>query len=101
MPLRTYATFGVSLNTLDSWDTDARFNAAPAATTDFQSVIAIDDVVAKIGAGVQLSMTDRLELRAQFGGEFGGTAQSHTGLTKSNTYSRRARSRRPRPSSGH
>ena len=56
--LRPYAYAGVSILTDDDWTAKARFTGAPSGTGSFETSLPIDDVVARIGAGVQV-LTDR------------------------------------------
>jgi outer membrane autotransporter protein len=80
--LRPYAYAGVSILTDDDWTAKARFSGAPSGTGSFDTSLPIDDVVARIGAGVQLMTTAGLDIRLQYDGEFSDRTSSNAGSLK-------------------
>jgi uncharacterized protein with beta-barrel porin domain len=77
--LRPYAYAGVSILTDDDWTAKARFTGAPSGTGSFETSLPIDDVVVRIGAGVQLLTTAGVDLRLQYDGEFSDRTSSNAG----------------------
>ena len=77
--LRPYAYAGVSILTDDDWTAKARFTGAPGGAGSFDTSLPIDDVVARIGAGVQLLTTAGVDLRLQYDGEFSDRTSSNAG----------------------
>jgi len=80
--LRPYAYAGVSILTDDDWTAKARFTGAPSGTGSFDTSLPIDDVVARIGAGVQVLTTAGIDFRFQYDGEFSDRTSSNAGSLK-------------------
>jgi hypothetical protein len=77
--LRPYAYAGVSILTDDDWTAKARFTGAPSGTGSFDTSLPIDDVVARIGAGVQVLTAAGVDFRFQYDGEFSDRTSSNAG----------------------
>ncbi|KGM34882.1 autotransporter outer membrane beta-barrel domain-containing protein, partial [Inquilinus limosus] len=77
--LRPYAYAGVTILSDDDWSAKARFTGAPSGTGSFDTSLPIDDVVARIGAGVQLLTTAGMDIRLQYDGEFSDRTSSNAG----------------------
>ncbi|MGO4726693.1 MULTISPECIES: hypothetical protein [unclassified Inquilinus] len=77
--LRPYAYAGVSILSDDDWTAKARFAGAPSGTGSFDTSLPIDDVVARIGAGVQVSTAAGFDIRLQYDGEFSDRVSSNSG----------------------
>ncbi|WP_343715314.1 hypothetical protein [Inquilinus sp.] len=80
--LRPYAYAGVTVLSDDDWTAKARFTGAPSGTGGFDASLPIDDVVARIGAGVQLMTTAGMDIRLQYDGEFSDRTSSNAGSLK-------------------
>ncbi|HEY9345415.1 MAG TPA: autotransporter domain-containing protein, partial [Inquilinus sp.] len=80
--LRPYAYAGVSILTDDGWTAKARFSGAPSGTGSFDTSLPIDDVVARIGAGVQVLTAAGVDFRFQYDGEFSDRTSSNAGSLK-------------------
>ncbi|TSD90205.1 autotransporter outer membrane beta-barrel domain-containing protein [Mycobacterium sp. KBS0706] len=80
--LRPYAYAGVSILTDDDWTAKARFAGAPSGTGSFDTSLPIDDVVARIGAGVQVLTAAGVDFRFQYDGEFSDRTSSNAGSLK-------------------
>ena len=77
--LRPYARLGVALSNQDDWTSRSRLAAAPGGAGDFDSSVPMDEVTAKVGAGLQLTTQRGLELRLQYDGQFSANVTSHGG----------------------
>ena len=80
--LRPYAYVGATFLTDDEWKTQARFAGAPDGSRGFQTSLPIDDSVARIGAGLQISSTGGVDVRLQYEGEFSSHTSSNSGSLK-------------------
>jgi uncharacterized protein with beta-barrel porin domain len=80
--LRPYAYAGVSILSDDDWTAKARFTGAPSGAGSFDTSLPIDDVVARIGAGVQVSTNAGIDIRLQYDGEFSDRVSSNAGSLK-------------------
>jgi outer membrane autotransporter protein len=80
--LRPYAYAGVTILSDDDWTAKARFTGAPSGTGSFDTSLPIDDVVARIGAGVQVSTNAGVDIRLQYDGEFSDRVSSNAGSLK-------------------
>jgi outer membrane autotransporter protein len=80
--LRPYAYAGFSILSDDDWTARARFTGAPSGTGSFDTSLPIDDVVARIGAGVQVSTSAGVAIRLQYDGEFSDRVSSNAGSLK-------------------
>ncbi|HEY9211232.1 MAG TPA: autotransporter outer membrane beta-barrel domain-containing protein, partial [Ancylobacter sp.] len=69
--LRAYAKAGVTFSSTDSWSSTVRLLAAPAGVGGFDVVLPLDDVFARVGAGLDLGgFKNGLNLRAEYEGAF-------------------------------
>src|SRR5690606_8135216 len=80
--LRPYAFAGATFLTDDQWTTRARFAQAPDGSRGFQASLPIDDSVARLGAGLQISTPHGVEVRLQYEGEFSGRTSSNSASLK-------------------
>jgi hypothetical protein len=79
MVLRLYTSAGVSLLSQGRWNQESRLVSAAAEAGRFSSTVRTDQVVGRVAAGVQAFMTDRLELRLQYEGEYSQNLTGHGG----------------------
>ncbi|MEP9375284.1 autotransporter outer membrane beta-barrel domain-containing protein [Aquabacter sp. CN5-332] len=71
MVLRGYAKAGVTLSSTDSWSNTVSLLAAPAAAGGFSVVLPMDDIYARVGAGIDLTgLQHGFGLRAEYEGAF-------------------------------
>lgn len=69
--LRGYVRSGVTFSSLDNWSSTVSLVAAPAGVDGFSAVLPMDDVYARIGAGLDLAgFKNGLALRAEYEGAF-------------------------------
>jgi hypothetical protein len=80
--MRPFAYMGVSFLSQDSYTAKASLQGAPAGSGDFETSLPMDDVIGRIGAGLQISNVDGVDFRLQYDGEFSGHVQSHSGTLK-------------------
>lgn len=80
--VRPYAYVGATFLTDDEWKTQARFSGAPSGSRGFQTSLPIDDSVARVGAGLQISTKGGVDVRLQYEGEFSSHASSNSGSLK-------------------
>ncbi|MBV7482747.1 autotransporter outer membrane beta-barrel domain-containing protein [Bordetella sp. BOR01] len=80
--LRPYAYVGATFLTDDEWKTKARFAGAPDGSRGFQTSLPIDDSVARVGAGMQISTQGGVDVRLQYEGEFSSHASSNSASLK-------------------
>ncbi|MCF3934933.1 autotransporter outer membrane beta-barrel domain-containing protein [Acuticoccus sp. M5D2P5] len=76
---RFFASAGLSLSTEDEWKTEAKLDSAPASAGTFKTTLPVADVLARIGAGVQISNTNGFDVRADYDGAFGDDYSNHSG----------------------
>jgi uncharacterized protein with beta-barrel porin domain len=82
--LRPYAYVGASFSTADEWTADARLSGAPAGVGIFEASLPMDDVIARIGAGLHLSKVGGIDVELQYAGEFSQDTSSNTGMLRVN-----------------
>jgi hypothetical protein len=79
--LRPFMYAGVSFLSQDDWTAGARLRGAQGAGT-FDTSVPIDDVVGRVGAGLEITKTGGVELRLQYDGAFSKHVRSHSGTLK-------------------
>jgi hypothetical protein len=79
MVLRLYASAGVNLLSQGRWSQDSRLVIAAPEAGRFTSTVKTDQVVGRVSAGVQAFLTDRLEMRLQYEGEYSQNLTGHGG----------------------
>ncbi|GGC82011.1 autotransporter [Chelatococcus reniformis] len=78
--LRAFARAGVTFSSLDAWSSKARLSAAPIGADGFTVSLPMDDIYGRVGAGLQLtSLTNGINLRAEYNGDFSSHATRHIG----------------------
>lgn len=77
LTFRPYAKAGVTFLSDDSLSTTAHFIGGPVGVAPFTITSKFDDVLADIGAGVQLFSTDGINLRFNYDGKFGDNTEVH------------------------
>jgi hypothetical protein len=77
--LRSFLAAGVAIRTNDQWQSTARLLGANSGGGSFTTTVPMDRTAAKVTAGVQMFQGDRIELRAQYDGEYGSRATTHGG----------------------
>lgn len=80
--MRPFAYAGVSLLSQDSYKVRASLQGAPVGTDDFETSMPMDNVVGRLGFGLQVSNVKGVDFRLQYDGEFSSHAQSHSGTLK-------------------
>jgi hypothetical protein len=80
--LRPFAYAGVSLLSEDGWKTKSRIAGASNGVGSFTTTMPTDNVVGRIGAGIQVTHANRLDFRLQYDGEFASRGNSHSGSLK-------------------
>lgn len=77
--LRAFGSLGVSVLSNASWRVRTTFLGAPAGAGSFTTRIQGDRTVGRVSLGMQLLTVGRLDLRAQYDGDFAGSTRSHAG----------------------
>jgi len=77
--LRPFLSAGLSLLSNGSWTQTGRLVVAPAGTGGFSTAVPMDQVDAKLIAGVQLYTGRQVDFRLQYDGEYGGSLTAHAG----------------------
>ncbi|WP_088155241.1 autotransporter outer membrane beta-barrel domain-containing protein [Achromobacter xylosoxidans] len=80
--LRPYMYGGVSFLSKDEYTVKARLQGAPAGSGAFETSVPMDDVIGRVGAGLQVSNAGGLDFRLQYDGDFSSHIQSHRGTLK-------------------
>jgi hypothetical protein len=80
--LRPYAYAGAAFLSKDKWKTRAHFQGAPDGAGSFTTTMETDRVVARIGAGLQVTTASNLDFRLQYDGEVSGKVASHSGTLR-------------------
>ena len=80
--LRPFVYAGASFLSQDDWTSSAQLRGAPAGTGVFETSLPIDDVVGRIGAGIQVMKAGAVDFRLQYDGQFSEHARSHGGALK-------------------
>ncbi|WP_145962910.1 autotransporter outer membrane beta-barrel domain-containing protein [Mangrovicoccus ximenensis] len=77
--LRLYGRAGVSLSSLGSYGTHARFADAGAGSGGFDSDVSMPDVVGRFSAGAEVMNSGNLSLDLRYDGAFGSGLTGHAG----------------------
>ncbi|WP_353151899.1 autotransporter outer membrane beta-barrel domain-containing protein [Pollutimonas bauzanensis] len=80
--MRPFAYAGVSLLSQDSYKVRASLQGAPVGSGDFETSMPMDNVIGRLGFGLQVSNVEGVDFRLQYDGEFSSHAQSHSGTLK-------------------
>lgn len=80
--LRPFLYAGASFLSQDEWTASARLRGAPAGTGAFDTSLPIDDVVARVGAGLQVMKAGRVDFRLQYDGQFSEHVRSNSATLK-------------------
>lgn len=80
--LRPFLYAGVSFLSQDDWTSSARLRGAPAGTGSFGTTLPIDDVVGKVGAGLQVMNAGGVDFRLQYDGQFSEHVRSNSATLK-------------------
>jgi len=80
--MRPYMYAGVSLLSDDEYEVKAKLQGAQADSDSFESSVPMDDVIGRVGAGIQISNAGGIDFRLQYDGEFSSHVQSHRGSLK-------------------
>jgi hypothetical protein len=80
--MRPYMYGGVSFLSKDEYTVKSRLQGAPAGSGAFETSVPMDDVIGRIGAGLQVSNAGGLDFRLQYDGDFSSHIQSHRGTLK-------------------
>src|SRR5690606_21756406 len=80
--MRPYLYGGVTLLSKDEYTVKARLQGAPAGAGSFETSLPMDNVIGRLGAGLQISNVSGIDIRLQYDGEFASKRQSHRGSLK-------------------
>ncbi|NYT76500.1 autotransporter outer membrane beta-barrel domain-containing protein [Alcaligenaceae bacterium] len=80
--VRPYLTAGVTLLSKDSYTVGARLQGAPAETGTFNTTLAMDNVIGRVSAGVQITTGHKMDLRLEYTGQFSKHVSSNAGMVK-------------------
>lgn len=80
--LRPFLYAGVSLLSRDDWKSSARLRGAPAGMGTFDTSLPIDDVIGKVGAGLEVTQAGGMDFRLQYDGQFSEHVRSHSATLK-------------------
>ncbi|MCD0502923.1 autotransporter outer membrane beta-barrel domain-containing protein [Bordetella petrii] len=80
--MRPYLYGGVTLLSKDEYTVKSRLQGAPAGTGSFETSLPMDNVIGRLGAGLQVSNAGGIDFRLQYDGEFASRTQSHRGSLK-------------------
>jgi len=80
--MRPFAYGGVSFLSKDEYTARARLQGAPDGTGTFETSLPVDDVIGRLGAGLQVSNAGGVDFRLQYDGEFSSHIQSHRASLK-------------------
>ncbi|WP_346910584.1 autotransporter outer membrane beta-barrel domain-containing protein [uncultured Roseibium sp.] len=77
--LRVYGKLGLSFLSSDTWETDARFTNRTAGTSSFKTSLEHEDLFASIGAGIQITSIEGVDLRLEYNGRFSEKLATNSG----------------------
>lgn len=77
--LRVYGKLGVSFLSSNEWQTDARFTNRSGGTGSFKTSVEHEDLFATIGAGLQLTSIEGVDLRLEYNGRFSEKMATNSG----------------------
>ncbi|WP_299810503.1 autotransporter outer membrane beta-barrel domain-containing protein [uncultured Roseibium sp.] len=77
--LRLYGKLGVSFLSNDSWETEARFTNGVPGTNTFSTSLEHEDIFAIVGAGLQLTSIEGVDLRLEYNGRFSESLSTNSG----------------------
>ena len=80
--MRPFAYAGVSLLSEDGWKTRARLEGAQGSAGRFTTTMPTDNVIGRIGAGIQVMNAGSVDFRLQYDGEFASGGNSHSAALK-------------------
>ncbi|MVW78290.1 autotransporter outer membrane beta-barrel domain-containing protein, partial [Bordetella sp. 02P26C-1] len=75
--LRPFAYAGVTFLSKDEYTAKARLQGAPAGASAFKTSVPMDDVIGRVGAGLQVTNAGGVDFRLQYDGDFSSHIQSH------------------------
>lgn len=76
--LRPYMYAGVSLLSKNNWVSRAQLRGAPASSASFNTSLPFDDVIGRVGAGLELTHKSGVDFRLQYDGQFSAHVRSHS-----------------------
>ncbi|WP_346900066.1 autotransporter outer membrane beta-barrel domain-containing protein [uncultured Roseibium sp.] len=77
--LRVYGKLGLSFLSSDTWETDARFTNRAAGTGSFKTSLEHEDLFASIGAGIQITSIEGVDMRLEYNGRFSEKLATNSG----------------------
>jgi uncharacterized protein with beta-barrel porin domain len=80
--MRPFAYAGASFLSQDKWSTKAHFQGAPDGTGSFNTTMEADSVIARIGAGLQVTTPAGVDFRLSYDGELSSKIASHSGTLR-------------------
>lgn len=80
--MRPFAYAGVSFLSEDGWETTSRLQGASNDAGKFTTRMPTDNVIGRVGAGLQVASAGKVDFRLQYDGEFASRGASHAGSLK-------------------
>jgi hypothetical protein len=80
--LRPFVYAGVSFLSQDDWTSHAHLRGAPDGTGSFNTSLPIDNVIGKLGAGLQVTNAGGIDFRLQYDGQFSEHVRSNSATLK-------------------
>jgi len=84
MTLRPYAAVGATLHDKNEWGADAQFQGAVPGVQSFNTAASAPTSLANVRLGVDLMVKKNLQVRAEYGGQFGSGYRSNEGILRVN-----------------
>lgn len=84
MTLRPYVAVGAMLHHKNSWGASSQFIGSAAGAAPFVATSASPNRLARTAFGVDVKVSDRVQIRAEYGGQFGKGYRSHAGVVRLN-----------------
>ncbi|RYF54488.1 MAG: autotransporter outer membrane beta-barrel domain-containing protein, partial [Comamonadaceae bacterium] len=80
--LRPFVYAGVTFLSRNDWKSSARLRGAPGGAAAFDTSLPMDNVVGKVGAGLQITQAGKADFRLQYDGQFGQKTRSNSATLK-------------------
>jgi outer membrane autotransporter protein len=84
MTFRPYAAVGGTFHNKNEWGADAQFQGAAAGVMSFNTAASAPASLANVRLGMDLMVNKNLQLRAEYGGQFGSGYRSSEGILRVN-----------------
>lgn len=80
MTVRPFAYVGATFLSRDQWSSSAKLRGAPQGSGTFETSLPVDDVTARVGAGLQVFKVGKVDVKVQYDGRFSKHTTSHAGM---------------------